>query len=117
MDDLKENTNAKIRENRVFTFSESKESFLVGPSLGSDIATKDVVQDWLKGLAASSSIDEGRQKLAPRNNNSLIYMANFNVGTNITQKNLFFKNYINCFYTHPVLTFTIYYVLKLHGKE
>ena len=39
-------------------------------------ATRDV-QDWLKGLAASS-VNEGIQKLAPRNN-AFIHMAKLNV--------------------------------------
>jgi hypothetical protein len=83
MNDLKDNISAKIRENRRFKISELQESFLVGPNLRSDKATKDR-QDWLKGLAASS-IDEGMQKLVPRNDNALIYTAKFNVGTNIMQ--------------------------------
>ena len=84
MDDLKEHKSVKIREKRRFTISESKESFLVDQSLRSDKATKNVVQDWLKGLAASS-IEEGIQKLIPRKDNAVIHMAKLNVGTKIMQ--------------------------------
>jgi hypothetical protein len=63
--------------------------FLAGQSFRCDQETEDVVQDWLRGLAATFSI-EGTQKLVPRCGKCLNLHGDYvekwiNVGTNMPQ--------------------------------
>jgi hypothetical protein len=76
-------------------------------------ATRDV-QDWLKGLAASS-VDEGMQKLAPRNN-AFIHMAKLNVRRYQHNATKYFVKFFKRFLQPPGSYFLDILRIKIPGK-